>query len=263
MSSKIDIYWETKKSPLHTDRLWELYHENSKNRKLGEFEENKELVYVLHTKGSEGHQFIGKKRIPLPKPDHLSSNLGDAITTRRSVRGFKKKEISLKKLSTLLYAGYGIQSAREGLRSARNSPSAGKLYPLEIYICARKIKGLDPGLYHYNPFISKLEYLKAGDHTGALKEIMILDPIVEHCAGMIFITAVFERTAIKYEERGYRYALIETGHLAQNINLAATALKLGVLNIGGFFDTKANDYLETDGVEEAALYMIAFGHKNE
>ncbi len=261
MSDSFDSFWVNKKLPLFPERLWELYHENSKNRKLGEFIENQELIQSIHQSISEGHQFIGRKRISLPKPEPLNMKLDQAILNRRSCRSFKNQFISLKKLSSLLYSGYGIQSSDGSPRKMRSIPSAGRLFPLEIYIWANKIKGLNSGLYHYNPLISKLEYLKPGDHTSLIKELLILNTLVEGCSGMLFVSGVFNRTAIKYEERGYRYTLLEAGHFAQNVNLAASSLKLGVLNIGGFFDTKANEYLEIDGVEEATLYLIAFGNK--
>jgi SagB-type dehydrogenase family enzyme len=79
----------------------------------------------------------------------------------------------------------------------------------------------------------------------------------------IFITALFERTVFKYGERGYRFILLEAGHVAQNINLVAAALGLGCLNIGGFFDREIDDFLSLDGITHSTIYMIAIGKRRE
>ena len=73
------------------------------------------------------------------------------------------------------------------------------------------------------------------------------------------ITALFQRTRWKYRERTYRYVMMETGHVGQNLYLAATALGLGVCAVGAFFDDALNDLLGLDGQTEAALYITSVG----
>ena len=79
----------------------------------------------------------------------------------------------------------------------------------------------------------------------------------------IFITPLFERSVFKYGERGYRFVLLEAGHVAQNLNLVATALGFGCLNIGGFFDREIDQFLALDGIAHSTIYMMAIGKKSE
>jgi SagB-type dehydrogenase family enzyme len=80
---------------------------------------------------------------------------------------------------------------------------------------------------------------------------------------IIFLTAIFERSIFKYKERGYRYILLEAGHVAQNLNLVANAFGLGCVNIGGYFDREIDDLLDLDGVTHSTIYMIAIGGKTD
>ena len=85
--------------------------------------------------------------------------------------------------------------------------------------------------------------------------------VIESAAAVILITAVFQRTTFKYGERGYRFALIEAGHVAQNIDLIAGALRLPAANLGGFFDREVEALLDVDGVEQSLVYAVAVGSK--
>ena len=140
-------------------------------------------------------------------------------------------------------------------------PSAGALYPLDIYVLACTVKSLESGLYHYNVRDHALEELKQGDF---LQSII---PLIQNSnnfwlkqAGLIlFVTATFRRNQMKYGERGYRGVLLDAGHLAQNIQLAATGLGLGACVLMGCMDDPVNDFLGVDGVEESVLYAISIG----
>jgi SagB-type dehydrogenase family enzyme len=80
---------------------------------------------------------------------------------------------------------------------------------------------------------------------------------------LIFVTAMFKRSTFKYGNRGYRFALLEAGHVAQNINLVTTGLGLGSVNICGYFDRQVDDLLDLDGVTHSTIYIIAIGKKLE
>jgi SagB-type dehydrogenase family enzyme len=121
------------------------------------------------------------------------------------------------------------------------------------------VEGLVPGVYHYAADRRGLELLRRRDLIEQLSEATF-DPATISGAAVVFIlTGIFSRTYFKYGERGYRFALLEAGHICQNVLLEATALKLGAVPIGGFVDDKINEMLDLDGVDEAAVYLIAAG----
>src|SRR5207245_9426145 len=142
-------------------------------------------------------------------------------------------------------------------------PSGGARYPLEIFFHSATIEGLQAGLYHYNPAENHLRFLRKGDATNKIAEAMAYPDLAAGASLLVFITAVFERSIFKYGDRGYRFILLEAGHVAQNINLVTNALGLGGTNIGGFFDRQIDDFLGLDGVTHSTIYMIAIGKKME
>jgi len=156
--------------------------------------------------------------------------------------------------------GYGATArpSTVGSRRFRTVPSAGALYPLELYVHARAVTGLEPGLYHFQATAALLQRLRslAGEELAAA---FVQPNVIEAAAAVILITAVFQRTTFKYGERGYRFALIEAGHVAQNIDLVASALGLPAANLGGFFDRELEMLLDVDGVEQSLVYAVAIG----
>jgi nitroreductase len=153
--------------------------------------------------------------IKLPEPRYDSStSVEEALFKRRSIRDYKEGSLKLAEISQLLWAAQGITDPR-GLRTA---PSAGALYPLEIYVIAGNVDGLLYGIYKYKPHKHELER------------------IVKNAAAVIVISAIYERTTVKYGERGIRYVHMEAGHAAQNVYLQTVSLNLGTLVIGAFND---------------------------
>ncbi|HKP74278.1 MAG TPA: SagB/ThcOx family dehydrogenase [Longimicrobiaceae bacterium] len=144
----------------------------------------------------------------------------------------------------------------------RVAPSGGGLYPLELYALAVNVKGLEPGVYHYNAFGHHLEQLRAADAAAARAEV---DRLVttglnyEGVALVLVITAVPLRTSFKYGDRGYRLLLAESGHAAQNAYLAATALGVSACAIAGFYDDEVNRALAINGLDEFAAYVMVLG----
>ena len=143
-------------------------------------------------------------------------------------------------------------------KKLRVSPSAGARYPLEIYPLIFSAKDLDCGIYHYNVKSHSLELLKKGDFKSQFFKCVGQDMILK-CSMLIVISAIFNRTKDKYGERGYRYVLLDAGHLAQNAYLIATRLSLGCCTIGGFLDNEINKLLKIDGLTESSIYLIAIG----
>jgi len=201
------------------------------------------------------------EQIALPNPrGYRGLSLEEAIEARRSIRGFRDEALSLEELSRLLHAAQGITAPLQGFRAA---PSAGALYPIETYIVVHDVAGLEPGLYHYAVLDHGLEQLQARDLRGAIIIAGIGQEMLGQSQVCFILSAIFQRLRWKYRERTYRYALLEAGHIGQNLYLAATSMGLGACAVGAFLDDELNDLIELDGQEEAALYMISVGQSNQ
>jgi len=197
--------------------------------------------------------------IPLPAVgDAQGLSLEAAIRQRRSIRAYAATPMTLKDLSSLLFYTDGINAERGGTR-LRAAPSAGALYPVETYIVAHRVEGLAAGLYHYTVQDHRLVQL----HAGALDNEVVRAGIMQGFLGeaniTLILTAIFQRLRWKYQERAYRYALLETGHIGQNIYLAATSMGMGACAVGAFDDDAVNALVGVDGINEAAIYLLAVG----
>lgn len=191
----------------------------------------------------------------LPKPRAIGPvSLEEALRTRRSVRAFSQAPITLEELSQLLWAAQGITDPR-GFRTA---PSAGALYPLELYVVAARVKGLKPGVYRYIPRGHRLEARAQGDRRQALARAALGQPWVQKAPVVFCIAAFYERTTRKYGDRGLRYVHIEVGHAAQNLCLQAVALGLGAVTVGAFYDHEVAKVLDLPP-EHRPLYLIPVG----
>jgi SagB-type dehydrogenase family enzyme len=133
------------------------------------------------------------------------------------------------------------------------------LYPLEIYVHAARVDGLAPGLYHYDPEDFSLDVLRRGDATEQIAQFMVQSDLSRQAAATVFVTAVFIRTVFKYGDRGYRFALLEAGHLAQNMILTWEEVGLAGVTIGGYLDRQADHHLSLDGLNESVVYVLHVG----
>jgi SagB-type dehydrogenase family enzyme len=199
-------------------------------------------------------------RVDLPEP-RLETGLRteEAIARRRSVRAYGSRSLSLDELSRVLFLTSGISADRWG-NARRTAPSSGALYPVEVYAVVHRVDGLDPGVYHYAYREHALELVRAGDHRQAVVEQGIGQEFLGQCGMVLFLTQILQRMRPKYQDRSYRYGLLEAGHIGENAYLAATSAGLGACGIGAFMDDQVNGMLGVDGVDEAALYMLAVGH---
>ena len=195
--------------------------------------------------------------LPLPEPVFDSSySIEKALLNRRSLREFSDKPLNLKEISQLLWAAQGITHF-EGFRTA---PSAGALYPLEIYAVYGNVKEIDSGIYHYNPFRHEIALKKGGDYREELFHASLGQEWVKECAVCFVITGVYDKTTRKYGSRGIRYVDMEAGHAAQNLLLQATALGIGGVTVGAFYDNQVRKILDV-GADEFPLYLIPSGKK--
>jgi SagB-type dehydrogenase family enzyme len=193
--------------------------------------------------------------IKLPEPAQDSNtSIEEAILKRRSARTYKESPLTLKEISQLLWAAQGITDPR-GLRAA---PSAGALYPLEIYVIAGNVNDLPDGIYHYKPLKHELVRIVKGDKRNELCNAALGQSSIRTAAAVIVFSAVYERTTIKYGDRGIKYVHIETGHAAQNVFLQAVSLDLGTVVIGAFDDDAVTEVLKMPDREQP-LYIMPVG----
>ena len=248
--------------PGDADLVWETFHENSKVSRF-DIPPSDHEVLARMAELAESLSFHGYPVVSLPEsPPPLTMSLGDAIRKRATAKQMVPGPVDLQTVATLLRCGYGITRDQRSLgypRAFRTTPSGGALYPLEIYFHSAHTAGFEPGLYHYNPTENNLRLLRHGDYTESIANALVQQNIADEASLIVFITALFDRSTFKYGDRGYRFALIEAGHVAQNIDLAAVALDLACINLGGFYDRKIDDFLDLDGLMHSTLYMVAIG----
>jgi SagB-type dehydrogenase family enzyme len=191
---------------------------------------------------------------PLPPPQRPGCSLWSALDHRRSRRDFGGALLKAARLATLLDAAYGL---RDGNR--RTVPSGGALYPFELHVAVRAVADIPAGVYRYDPELHALEEHELGDPWPALEAACPLPGLLEGGAAALLLLAIFGRTRFKYGLRGYRFALLEAGHVVQNVALAAVALDLAALPLGGFYDAQVDDLVGADGVEESVVYGAVVG----
>lgn len=190
----------------------------------------------------------------------IKSELSEILRKRRSVRQFSGLSISKDELFSLLFSSCGLTYLGETFDNSRRPyPSAGGRYPLEVYPIILNCEELKRGLYHFNVKETSLESLLKEDLSKWLTRVTYGEKWIKNAAVVFIIAGVLNRIRIKYGDRGYRYVLIEAGHLGQNICLLATELDLGSCPLGGFIDDEVNKLLDINLQKEVSLYMIAIG----
>jgi SagB-type dehydrogenase family enzyme len=183
-----------------------------------------------------------------------SASLDELLRQRRSIREYVDAPLTQDEMMKLLWAGQGITRASGG----RTAPSAGALYPLELYVAVGNVDNLAPGVYKYEPEENKLTRVKEGDVRKGLALASLAQGCVADGAIDIVIAAVYKRTTVKYGSRGERFVHIEVGHAAQNICLQATALGLGLVTVGAFDDASVARVIGMSQ-DESPLYVMPVG----
>ncbi|ASS75445.1 hypothetical protein CIG75_10975 [Tumebacillus algifaecis] len=207
----------------------------------------------------------------------LPGAFGDVLLSRRSSWDFTMP-IEREELILLLKYALGTNAlktvpdgAKELQLRLRSYPSGGALYPVQFYLYLHQVQGLEQGLYRFCPYLNRLYLQVAGDFSvqiagmtastdpnsnpGFIKQDYSL------AAVHFFLAADFRHQSDKYGARAYRLTLLEAGHAAQNIMLVSTALGMTGVTLAGFYDERVNQFLQLDGVERAALYMIPIGRE--
>jgi SagB-type dehydrogenase family enzyme len=199
-------------------------------------------------------------RRPIPLPETASVLFDDYLAKRKSPqRQGVEQQVTLGTLSTLLRCGYGLRE-RTPEQNGRTVPSAGGLYPIEIYIILfRPIETCAAGVYHYNIKRHALEpVLLMQFSPEEINAFAPAHPWLAEMTGMIILTSVFHRTTEKYGDRGYRYILLEAGHIAQNILLAGVEQETKVIPIGGVDEGAIERSIGLSGAREQVVYVLYF-----
>lgn len=195
-------------------------------------------------------------KLPHPRPDGVMS-VEKALRERRSVREYRKgRGMTMEEVSQLLWAAQGITHP-DGLRT---SPSAGAMYPLEIYLVSGDVQGLSSGVYRYDPLGHDLVETASGEKRKQLSVSSLDQAAVQDAPILIVVAAVFEKTTAKYGTRGVRYVYLEAGHVAQNVALQAVALGLACVTVAAFHDGEVKRAMSLGEAEEV-LYLIPVGRK--
>jgi len=218
----------------------------------------KDLIIPNPAKPPQFKEYNDKPKTAMPAPEYNGISLEDTLTKRRSIREYSKNPLTLPEVSQLLFSAQGITGKQFGTL-LRTAPSAGALYPFEIYIIVNDVETLKKGIYHYSVRDHTIILIKEGDFR---KNVMhaALDQEMMKDAGVVFVlSAIFDRVRSKYGERGYRYTYMEAGHISQNIYLQATSLGLGSVVIGAFIDNDINELVGVDGKKEAVIALHAVG----
>jgi SagB-type dehydrogenase family enzyme len=191
--------------------------------------------------------------IELPQPNFSGEvSIEKALYKRRSIRDYTDAPLTISEIAQLLWAAQGITEKSYGLRTA---PSAGALYPLEIYIVVSNVTDLAPGIFKYQPQNHTLKKISNGDKRRDISNAALRQDAIESSAAVILITAVYERTAVKYGGRAERYVNIEVGAAAQNIYLQSVSLEIGTVIIGAFKDDSLKKTLNLPANERPLAIM--------
>lgn len=251
----------------------EIFHENTKGDPLHDRRQSGSVQKLTedgmnHVLANVEQDYRGSELVSLPENPDVEGNVFDALGERRSVRHYADEPLSLRTLSALLLYGCGVSASvtdEAGNEKAfRTHPSAGGLYPVELYPVVLNVEDVESGLYYYSVSKHGLRRLRTNDDTFAdeFEDALITgDQLNLGDAPVVFVmTGSFWRSKAKYGPRGYRYVLQESGHVAQNLLLVAEALGLGGVPAAAFDDREMNALLDVDGVNEAVVYAVGVGH---
>ena len=226
------------------------------------------LPFIAAAAAASEVDFAGRRileTVELPKPGTDGTvSVEKALAERRSVRSFTTDPLTLDEVSQLLWSAYGITYTRDGMPDfvrggLRTAPSAGALYPLEVYLVAGNVEGLRAGLYRYVSDGHLLQMLIGGDLRLDLQRACHGQRFVGSAPASIVYSAIYERCTSKYGERGReRYVCMDLGHSGQNVYLQCEALGLGTCAVGAFDDEAVHKVMRLSE-EEEALYVMPVG----
>jgi SagB-type dehydrogenase family enzyme len=206
-----------------------------------------------------------QRPIELPPPDALAVepvDLRALIEQRRTSRNYTAEPLSMAELSHLLWCTQGVQDVRGSYATVRTVPSAGARHAFETYLLVNAVEDVEHGIYRYLASAHQLIRLPLGEGlTPRITRACMNQEQVARSAVTFMWVAVAERMCWRYGERGYRYMLLDAGHVCQNLYLAAEVIGCGVCAIAAYDDVALNRELELDGAELFVIYVASLGKK--
>lgn len=215
------------------------------------------------SRNRKNYRYSPKIRLPASQPSNVT--LERCLAQRRTCKVYSAAGAGLETMSSILFDA--LAPTREYLLSkeddyhlkVRPYASGGALYPIEVYAMLFNVRDLPALVTHYDPFNHCLDVIAPSKREDILRACNDLDGQLAAAAGIIILTGVLERTTVKYGLRGYRFALLEAGEIAQNLSLCAVAHRLGTLPWGGYEDDMVADLLHIDSVNEVVFHCMALG----
>jgi len=238
--------------------IWHHYHSSSRDKAKG----HPPIPYNANEwpdswKEVQYKSYDRLPKITLPPPSAELTSLAKALETRKSSRDFEEKPLSLQQISDIFFWSCSTE-ASEGQRPY---PSGGGRFPVEMYVVnLRDTEGLSAGVYHYDFRKHRLDVLWQRAFTQEETEDMFGYAWGKKASSVIVMTGVFNRTTEKYGERGYRFVLVEAGHIGQNIALVSSAIGVKCCSLGGINEDYFESLIDVDPKKESMVYSIVLGN---
>lgn len=241
------------------------HHDRTMGRRIGDYLSQPRAVRET----AANHKVYDQApRIPLPEANLPSTPFRDVVGSRHSTRAFNGAGLSLHALSNILSAISCTRTARstvvpEANLHFRRYPSGGGLNPTEVYLMLNNVDAIDPCVVHYDPRSHALEVLSPLFAQAAISDAVGADiDLIASTSCIVLVTAIPERSVVKYASRGYRFALLEAGMVPFLLDLCATMHGLGTLHWGGFFDDSVNSLLSIDSSSETVVSCLLIGGRS-
>jgi len=253
--------------PIRQPSIDEDYHVASKNQAARKYSRVSHYVHysesVQELVAHAPLRLDGRPRLQLPPPVPLSNIRFDSlIESRISGRDFQFRALRRDHLSTLLYLGNAVRKVAGTAGNSqyrRNVPNSGNLGSVEIYLVIMNVESVEPGIYHFDSVSHEIVQIRKGDFAAWLREHCLYQIEFGRASVALALTAAIGRLKAKYGLRSYRLALLDAGHVSQNIYLVAAALGLTVCATAGFIDDEINEALEIDGLDNATMLVSLVG----
>ncbi len=227
---------------------------------------------MLSRNGQE--DVAGLSTVVLPEGPALEGRLGELLATRRSVRSYTGAEVDLGRVAALLRAAGGVSGVGRvaldsgGERSIgfRTAPSAGGLYPIELWLLALRVSGLKRAVWRYDP---RREVLVEEGDEGAIADAVEAFTVPEELMSLSRASLILVlvgrpwRLMRKYGPRGVRFLFIEAGAMAENVHLACRSLRLGSVDCASVCDDELHAALRLDGELRLLTHTIVVGAPGE
>ncbi|WP_251423549.1 SagB/ThcOx family dehydrogenase [Lactococcus muris] len=246
------------------DSLYQTFHQNTKHSKKYLLKNMYQSRKLLNSSNFHEATQLPEKYFPLAESFSLKEPTHDVIyqclNERKSQVTRPIKDITLtdQVISDLFWSGYG-----KNKKNTRVVPSGGALYPLELYaLILESTESLSKGLYHYSPSKHEIQLIRDDEKVFNTSDYIMMDNI-KYSSVIFFITAIFKRNTFKYDARAYRYTLIESGAMAQNISLMATKYHLVSTYFGGVDDYEVEKILSVDGKRESLVNCLFISKEGE